>query len=187
MVQAMTENIVARYWRAYGGKKALIRSPYLWAALFITVLLYPEWSTAGWWHDVLTVMRNLLGFTLGGYAMWIAIGDDEFRLLISGEEDDGKPSPYMEVNATFVHFIILQIISIIFFCAVREDVQLFFAERAYTLANLRRMVATCLFERLFSLLLPLHLRAAISRSCNVRTIASLVLVRRSANKATSGG
>ena len=58
-------------------------------------------------------MPNLLGFSLGGYAMWIAIGDDNFRKLISGEDEDGEPSPYMEVNAAFVHFIILQILSMV--------------------------------------------------------------------------
>ena len=59
-------------------------------------------------------MPNLLGFSLGGYAMWIAIGDDDFRKLISGEDEDGKPSPYMEVNVAFVHFVVLQMLSMIF-------------------------------------------------------------------------
>jgi hypothetical protein len=45
--------------------------------------------------------------------MWIAIGDDNFRKLISGGDDDGQASPYMEVNAAFVHFIILQILSML--------------------------------------------------------------------------
>lgn len=108
----MSENILKTYWRGYGGLKALFSSYYFWASFFITALLYPLWSNALWWDDVLSIMPNLLGFSLGGYAMWMAIGDDNFRKLISGEDEDGHPSPYMEVNSAFVHFIVLQISSI---------------------------------------------------------------------------
>lgn len=109
----MNNNIVRRYWKAYGGWKALFRSTYLWTAVTLSILLFPHWSQPGWWDDVLSIMPNLLGFSLGGYAMWIAIGDDSFRKLISGEDKDGTPSPYMEVNAAFVHFISLQMASMI--------------------------------------------------------------------------
>lgn len=109
----MRENIISRYWKAYGGFRALITSPYLWVSVFISLALYPHWSQPNWWDDVLSIMPNLLGFSLGGYAMWIAIGDDDFRQLISGEDEDGEASPYMEMNAAFVHFIFLQLISII--------------------------------------------------------------------------
>ncbi|WP_418358374.1 hypothetical protein ACNH6B_04985 [Shewanella basaltis] len=109
----MSNNIISVYWRSYGGFKALINSPFVKISLVLTFLLFPHWSKPEWWNDVLSIMPNLLGFSLGGYAMWMAIGDDEFRKLISGEDDDGEPSPYMEVNAAFVHFIFLQIIAIL--------------------------------------------------------------------------
>ena len=110
----MNDGILSRYWRAYGGITALFKSPYLWLSVVITIFLFPHWSKPEWWDDVLSIMPNLLGFSLGGYAMWIAIGDDDFRKLISGEDEDGKPSPYMEVNAAFVHFVVLQMLSMIF-------------------------------------------------------------------------
>lgn len=109
----MNTNIFQRYWQIYGGFTALIKSPYLWISIAITALLFPHWSSTNWWDDVLSIMPNLLGFSLGGYAMWIAIGDDNFRKLISGEDEDGTASPYMEVNAAFVHFIVLQILSML--------------------------------------------------------------------------
>lgn len=105
--------ILGRYWKAYGGFRALLRSPYLWFSFTLTLILYPTWSATEWWTDVISIIPSLLGFSLGGYAMWLAIGDDDFRKLISGEEADGTSSPYMEVNATFVHFIFLQLISLI--------------------------------------------------------------------------
>ena len=104
--------IFSRYWKAYGGCKSLLKSVYFRAAFILTCLLFPAWSQPGWWEDVVGIMPNLLGFSLGGYAMWMAIGDDDFRALISGSKKD-EPSPYMSVNATFVHFILLQVLSII--------------------------------------------------------------------------
>lgn len=112
----MSSNIIAIYWRSYGGLKALLSSPYFYTAIALSVMLYPQWSQPNWWDLVLSIMPNLLGFSLGGFAMWIAIGDDDFRKLISGEDDDGKPSPYMEVNAAFVHFVILQMLALL--CAL---------------------------------------------------------------------
>lgn len=107
-------NILSRYWHAYGGFSALISSWYFWISVIMSLALYPHWSEKGWWDDVLSIMPNLLGFSLGGFAMWIAIGDDNFRKLISGKGEDGSSSPYMEVNAAFVHFIILQMLALIF-------------------------------------------------------------------------
>ncbi|NVJ65985.1 MAG: hypothetical protein HWE16_05805 [Gammaproteobacteria bacterium] len=109
----MNNKIFSRYWSIYGGWKALLKSRYFQSSILITFLLFPHWSKAGWWNDILSIMPSLLGFSLGGYAMWMAIGDDDFRKLISGESKSGKPSPYMDVNAAFVHFILLQLISIV--------------------------------------------------------------------------
>lgn len=108
---------LARYWDIYGGASAVFKSRYFWCAFFTTVILYPSWSHQGWWNDILSLMPNLLGFSLGGFAMWIAIGDEAFKKIITGDEnnDDGtiEYSPYMSVNATFVHFILLQLLTII--------------------------------------------------------------------------
>ncbi|TOK10904.1 hypothetical protein CGI25_07445 [Vibrio parahaemolyticus] len=58
-------------------------------------------------------MPNILGFTLGGFAMWVAIGDEKFKSLIAGADDEDEISPYMEVNATFTHFVLLQLLSLV--------------------------------------------------------------------------
>ncbi|HBQ2523818.1 hypothetical protein H8J53_22010 [Klebsiella quasipneumoniae] len=108
----LKNSILKDYWRMYGGWRALCKSCYFRMSVVMTIILYPTWSHVGWWNDILSLMPNLLGFSLGGFAMWIAIGDDNFRELISGSEEN-KTSPYMEVNAAFVHFIFLQILSIL--------------------------------------------------------------------------
>ncbi|MCI2285295.1 hypothetical protein L3081_20310 [Colwellia sp. MSW7] len=43
----------------------------------------------------------------------MALGDDKFRASISGKTKDGGESPFIVVNATFVHFIVLQILALI--------------------------------------------------------------------------
>jgi hypothetical protein len=107
------EGILRRYWKAYGGFKALFTSYYLYMAITLTVIMAPAWLESAWYDTVLSVMPNVLGFSLGGYALLIAIGDENFRSLISGEDEDGVTSPYMEVNASFVHFILMQILALI--------------------------------------------------------------------------
>ena len=104
------------YWRAYGGTKALLLSPYLHTSVVLAVLLHPLWgvcSESPWYEITVTVLPNLLGFTLGGYAILMAFGDDKFRERIAGEDDDGKPSPFMVVNSAFIHFILIQMIAIL--------------------------------------------------------------------------
>lgn len=110
------DSALARYWQIYGGMAAVLTSRYFWCAVMMTGILFPAWSRAGWWNDVLSLMPSLLGFSLGGFAMWIAIGDDGFKQVITGDDvneyGEKEISPYMSVNATFVHFILLQILSI---------------------------------------------------------------------------
>lgn len=108
----MNNNILIRFWVAYGGWIALVKSKYLWASIILTAVLFKHWAGNEWWDDVLSIMPSLLGFSLGVFALWLAIGDDEFRRIVVGESVPGKTSPYMTVNATFVHFILLQLIAI---------------------------------------------------------------------------
>lgn len=116
-INSKSNSALARYWEIYGGAKAILKSCYFWGAFITTLFLYPAWSHSGWWNDILSLMPNLLGFSLGGFAMWIAIGDEAFKKIIAGdttnEQGEIEISPYMSVNATFVHFILLQILAII--------------------------------------------------------------------------
>jgi len=57
----------------------------------------------------------MLGFTLGGYAILLAFGNVEFleTLLDDENEENDTKSIYIAVNVTFIHFIVVQIITII--------------------------------------------------------------------------
>lgn len=104
--------IIRKYWSIYGGFSALLRSSYFWLGLVTTALLFPAWSKQGWWSDVLSLLPNLLGFSLGGFAILLAVGDDGFKKLIAGTEN-GESSPYMDACTAFVHFIFLQVIALL--------------------------------------------------------------------------
>lgn len=109
-------SIYARYWRAYGGIAALARSFYLHAALVITLICFNAWMTAGWWDQVTSILPNVLGFTLGGFAIFTSFGDEKFRkLLAEPDEDDAEaPTAYVQLCSTFVQFILVQIIALLF-------------------------------------------------------------------------
>lgn len=116
--------IFGRYWRAYGGFKSLLRSVYLHLAIVLCLLTAYTWhapvcSTQGacsyWWDYSLSILPNLLGFTLGGFAIFIGFGDERFhQALAQGDPDSPKETMYVRLCATFVHFILVQITALIF-------------------------------------------------------------------------
>lgn len=111
---ATSSPIFMRFWAAYGGTKALVRSPYLRTALLILPFCWGSWSVPNWWDTVIGVLPNLLGFTLGGFAIFVAFGDARFiASLAAPEADPDRPTVYRELCATFVHFILVQVAALV--------------------------------------------------------------------------
>lgn len=109
-MQTTVTDIYRKYWDAYGGRQALLRSPYLRGALLVLMLTVPFWARSDWWDQVIAVIPSLLGFTLGGFAMFLGFGDEKFRALLAepDEDDPDAPSLFVGLCATFVHFILVQ-------------------------------------------------------------------------------
>lgn len=98
-----------RYWHAYGGWYALRVSPYLWISILFSLASFGLWTNEGWWRTVQSVIPSLMGFTLAGFAIFIGLGNDEFRRFIAVRDaDSDDPSPYMCASAAFVHFALVQ-------------------------------------------------------------------------------
>lgn len=108
------ESSISIYWKAYGGWKALWSSIYLKIAIVITLICSHTWLNEKWMDDAITALPSLLGFSLGGYAVWLSIGDERLKKILYANKDISKPSAYMRVNAAFVHFIFLQVICILY-------------------------------------------------------------------------
>ncbi len=117
--------IWADYWHSYGGLKALCISPYLWLSLVGAVcvlpLAYPSLTcsseTPTWYSLALDVIPSILGFTLAGYTIFLSFGDTEFVASLMGtckyNQKLSSTSPYKRINASLVHFIIVQVCSLI--------------------------------------------------------------------------
>jgi hypothetical protein len=104
---------LSRYWAAYGGLPVLLRSPYLHLSLLVTLLCWNQWTNANWWESPLSALPNVLGFSLGGYAILIGFGDEKFKSIISGSRKEWSHSPFIGVSAAFMHFIIVQLLALI--------------------------------------------------------------------------
>lgn len=114
---AGVRKILRRYWSVYGGWSALRSSPYVHWSLIISALCFGFWFEKNWTGQALQVLPNLLGFTLGGFAVFLGFGDEKFRQLISGGKKDGngddKSSPYLRMSATFLHFVLVQVAALL--------------------------------------------------------------------------
>lgn len=115
-MQERVADIYQQYWHAYGGRRELLRSPYLRGALVFLALTVPFWAFADWWEQVIAVIPSLLGFTLGGFAMFLGFGDEKFRALLAEPDEDAPDAPSLFVGlcATFVHFILIQSLALSF-------------------------------------------------------------------------
>jgi len=101
--------IMSDYWSSYGGFRALISSPFFHLAVLITLISYDFWLKEDWWLTSIEILPNLIGFTLGGYAILLAFSDQRFLDIITHKLEGENTTPYIELNSSFVHFLILQI------------------------------------------------------------------------------
>jgi conserved hypothetical protein len=107
-----TTGIVRRYWQNYGGFKVIIASPYLHVSICLLILTFPFWFYNKWWEQSISIVPSILGFTIGGFAIFLGYGSDKFRSLLAPEDDKGK-SPYLDIVTTFTHFIIIQTLTLV--------------------------------------------------------------------------
>jgi hypothetical protein len=119
MIYSGTFQILGRYWRAYGGIRALVRSFYLFLTLLLLAATWHIWFKPQegrlWWDLSIAILPNLLGFTLGGFAIFIGFGDARFReALAKKDPDQNKETIYVRLCATFVHFILVQVAALIY-------------------------------------------------------------------------
>lgn len=109
------KSIILRYWITYGGWPAVIKSPYLHLSLIFLALTSHYWLTSPWWEQPLSIVPSLLGFSLGGLAMLLSFGNTRFQTFVSERDKgpDSDPSALMSVAASFVHFMLLQLLALL--------------------------------------------------------------------------
>ena len=99
------------YWNSYGGFKAIWASPYFKISLLLSLILNFFGSYEKWFDLPLSILPNLLGFSIGAYAVVLVLGNGDFWKFIAEYSEDNL---FMNINSSFVHFIFVQVIAIIF-------------------------------------------------------------------------
>lgn len=107
-----THQIIALAWEITGGFPALLRSADFWLTVLIWGLCIGKWTTNTWTSNPISVLPNLLGFTLGGFAIFLGFGSEAFKEQIA--DPDEKRAPYMSVSAAFMIVVFVQVFSLLY-------------------------------------------------------------------------
>ena len=76
----------------------------------------PEGTDPGWWSNVTSVLPNVLGFTLGAFALLLSLSSNEFGAFLSkvrANREEVLQSYLGQLAVAFVHFILMQILAIV--------------------------------------------------------------------------
>lgn len=102
---------VKTYWRVYGGRRAIVRSPAALGAAVLATLAAPIWWSNSSAETALAIIPNLLGFSIGAMAIVLAFPTTEMFEVIA--EDGREDSYYLDLAARLVHFIFVQVLTLI--------------------------------------------------------------------------
>lgn len=105
---------IRRYFRAYGGWSAIFRSPLFLVAVGVTALGYGNWLDSDKWAGTSqSLIPNLLGFSLGTYAILFSLMTGRLKRALRAVKNDQDVTFLDEINATFFHFILVQVAALI--------------------------------------------------------------------------
>lgn len=107
-------NALSRYWTDYGGWADFLKSPLFHFSFIVTLASYRVWLSTPWTDLPLSLLPNLLGFSLGAYALIFSLADEKLIAALNVPTADGSPTLLRVINATFLHFILVQTTAIIF-------------------------------------------------------------------------
>lgn len=103
------------YWSLYGGIDEVLRSPYLYISVFMTVICIPMWTSSAneqiWVQIAIDIIPSLLGFSMSAMAIMLAFSYSRFFQVITqnGKED----SYFMKSIANFFHYILVQTFALV--------------------------------------------------------------------------
>lgn len=105
-------------YKAYGGKKSLIKSPYFQIAFALAILVsafgflcQEDWK---WYEMPLSALPDIVGFSLAAYAIVLTFGSAKFQDAIRGSEKKDEFSPYIKLSAGLAHFVLAQVVALVF-------------------------------------------------------------------------
>ena len=102
---------VRRYLHDYGGVRAIVGSPFFVASLVMSLISYDVTRQEGWRAIALQTIPNLLGFSLGTYALLFTLISKRIKSALKAVKNSKGVSYLDEMNATFLHFIFVQVVA----------------------------------------------------------------------------
>lgn len=99
-------------WKISGRWRGALKSFDFILAAIVCGLSYHFWLYGKWWEQVISVIPNVLGFTLGGFAIFLGFGSESFKKMLAAG-DDIDTSPYISVSASFLYFTVLQVTALL--------------------------------------------------------------------------
>lgn len=104
---------IRRYFHAYGGWFGVLGSPLFLVSVLIAAASYGKWLRPDWTASTYALVPNLLGFSLGTYALLFSLITARVKGAMRAVRSGGQVSSLEQVNATFFHFIFVQVIALI--------------------------------------------------------------------------
>jgi flagellar biosynthesis protein FliQ len=101
------------YWKHYGGFISIVKSPYFLISLIIAIIMTIFGDNCEWSNNTLSILPNLLGFAIGAYAIIFTLGNSDFLKFLAKNDNNGQ-NLYLSINATFVHFVFVQVVALIY-------------------------------------------------------------------------
>lgn len=99
----------------YGGLSALFRSIYVRISILVTAVAWRSSLSELWVEYSVSILPNIIGFSIAAIAIITVIGDDGFRRRMSQVNTlHNEESDLTVMLASFVWFIFIQIIAILF-------------------------------------------------------------------------
>ncbi|WP_143217566.1 hypothetical protein [Acetobacter malorum] len=100
------------YWSVYGGWFGLIKSPWVWLSVVLTLIMHDtSVHPDKWLSDVYSIIPSTLGFSISSLAISLAFPSTSvFKYF---REGGIKKSLYMDFTASLTHFSIIQIICLL--------------------------------------------------------------------------
>lgn len=102
---------VRKYVHDYGGYRAILGSPLFLSALAMAMISFDITRQEVWRATAVQTIPNLLGFSLGTYALLFTLISKPIKSALRAVKNNRDVTYLDEMNATFLHFIFVQIIA----------------------------------------------------------------------------
>lgn len=103
-----------RYWRDYGGLISISTSPQFHISILVTALTYNIWVVPRWVELSTSIIPNLLGFSIGTYALFFSLLSENMRSGLQYLKDNRGTSYLDQLNSLFFHMIVVQLVALVY-------------------------------------------------------------------------